>query len=129
MAKFERRVRVDLDSYESKWKDCYIVVALLTFNAANEYDKHNRQLARKVTKLESISDPTPEQEQELDELNEKFRTRMIRAIAGQFKEGKIFDQEQDQIVDLSADDIGDFDFEILTALTNIISGKVSDKKK
>lgn len=129
MAKFERRIKISLEGEAPEWKDSYIEVATLSHDATQKSDKEVRKLRRKLLQLEKQEPMSDEQEQEYEQAYDTLASRLIKLCKQQFREGKITSIESGELIDLTADDLGEFDMAVITQIAEAISGRGLSKKK
>lgn len=143
MSKFERTKRVKLEGYDYRWKNAYMVFAVLGSRDSYTYTIERAKLLNEINKLEKLEETEDIAEKagpladRLLEMNLEILKRQFRG--GEVPNGEVYDRlksegrnddeaSRESLEALNADDFGLFDLEILTELVSVVLGQI-DKKK
>lgn len=128
-----RTRRIELTEYDPLWKDCFILLKMMSFRETIDLQKEVRASERSIYKADKafrkLDDDSPDYEKlqdELDKVNAEHMGLLVKIIQRNLKGGKIHDGEN--LRDIIAEDIEDFDIELITEFIAVLSGQNSKKK-
>lgn len=137
MGKIERKRRVDLAEFDPTWKDSFVILVSHPYKKVQELTREiidNQRAIHKAEKqakqLLSVENPDDEILEEAqrirDNAGQSYYDIVIGHLREGFRSGKVFDTEGG-LRDMTADDINDFDIEVLEHLFACLTGQIEKK--
>lgn len=120
---FSRRKKISLAQFEDRWVNSFVEVRMTGMQQILNQQIAIGKVSKELQKLDQ-NDNSDETETKAMQLSQELIDKTIDIIRSRFVGGMVFDENTNEDRQLSIDEIGEFDNEVLKYIISQITGSV-----